>query len=90
MRKFRPTFVVTITPTEIASSDTSKGQPYSSLKDATISRAGHADVTRTVMAFGPASSEIAEHLVPGVPVQLAVQHDGGSLRLVGRPRVDAA
>ena len=89
MRNFRPTFVVTVTPTEIASSDTVKGQPYSTLKNAKISREGREDIVRTVMAFGPASSSIAEHMVPGVPVQLAVQHDGGSLRIIGLPRKTA-
>ena len=83
--RFRPTFVVTVTPTEIASSDTSTGQPYSALKDAVISQDGKADMIRTVVAFGPAS-RIAEGLQPGVPIKLAVRFDGGSLKLIGHPR----
>jgi hypothetical protein len=83
--RFRPTFVVTVTPTEIASSDTSTGQPYSALKDAVISQDGKADMVRTVVAFGPAS-RIAEALQPGVPIRLAVRFDGGSLKLIGHPR----
>lgn len=90
MRTFRPTFVVTVTPSEVAHGDTAKGQPYSSLKNATISREGRENVVRTVMAFGPTASEIASRLEPGKPVRLAVQHDDGTLRIIGLPRDVAA
>ena len=85
MTRYRPTFVVTVTPTEIVSGDTSRGQPYSTLKDAVVSQKGRADSVRTVMAFGSAGLT-AEKLLPGVPVDIAVQHDGGTLRMVGLPR----
>lgn len=91
MRKFRPTFTVTVTPVEAATvGDTSKGQPYASLRDAKVSRDGQPDIVRTVLAFGEPNSRLASNLEPGVPIRLAVQHDGGSLRLIGLPREDAA
>lgn len=82
---FKPTFVVTVTAGEVASGDTVGGQPYASVKDATISRDKRDDVTRTVMAFGPAA-EIVAAMKPGVPVRLSVQHDGAKLRVIGYPR----
>lgn len=84
-RKYRPTFVATVTPTEIASSDTVHGQPYSALRDALVTIRDKPAEVRTLMAFGP-SSRIAERLEPGVPVELAVQWDGAKLKLVGLPR----
>ncbi|RYY05405.1 MAG: hypothetical protein EON55_26895 [Alphaproteobacteria bacterium] len=82
---FKPTFVVTITAGEVASGDTVGGQPYASVKEATISRKGRDDVKRTVMAFGPAARIVSE-MVPGRPVRLSVQHDGAKLRVIGPPR----
>jgi len=90
-RKFRPTFLVTITPQEeVDSGRTSKDQPYSTLRNALVSRDGREDVVRTVMAFGQASSGLAAFLKPGKPVTVAVQHDEGTLRIVGEPRAIAA
>lgn len=91
MRKFRPTYVVTVTPREqITAGETVNGQPFTTIREATVSREGKEDLVRTIVAFGPASSEIASRLAPGRPVRLAVQNDGGMLRAIGLPREDAA
>lgn len=82
---YRPTFVATVTPTDLDTGTTEGGQPYAKLKDARISRSGKPDIVRTIMAFGPAAG-VASELEKGVPVELAVQSNGGTLRLVGLPR----
>jgi hypothetical protein len=82
---YRPTFVATVTPSMVDSGTTEGGQPYATLKDATISRPGKPDVVRTIMAFGPAAG-VASALVQGAPVPLAVQNNGATLRLIGLPR----
>ena len=82
---YRPTFVATVTPNDVDSGTTEGGQPYATLKDATISRAGKPDVVRTIMAFGPAAA-VATTLVKGAAVPLAVQSNGATLRLIGLPR----
>lgn len=84
-RKYRPTFVVTVTPTEISSSETVHGHPYCAMKGALVTRRGKPDDVRTVMAFGPVS-RIAEALVPGVPVDVTVQWDDAKLKMVGLSR----
>jgi len=38
---------------------------------------------RTVMAFGRSVTAVREMLVEGVPVRLACQYDGGSVRVIG-------
>lgn len=82
---YRPTFVATVTPNDVDCGTTEGGQPYATLKDATISRPGRPDVIRTIMAFGPAAG-VASALEKGAPVPLAVQSNGATLRLVGLPR----
>lgn len=82
---YRPTFVATVTPSMVDCGTTEGGQPYATLKDATISRPGKPAVVRTIMAFGPAAG-VASALQEGVPVPLAVQNNGATLRLIGLPR----
>jgi hypothetical protein len=89
---FKPTFVISveIKPESTVTAGTgANGQPFASIKEAAIARNGRPDTRQTVVAFGPAASILAS-LEPSRPVQLAVQHNGGTLRVIGLPRAKIA
>ena len=88
-RRFSPIFVATVTPASIATREGKNGA-YALMQGSTVTQEGREPKTLTVMAFGKSHSEVAEHLVPGTPVALAVQYDGGSLKVIGLPREKAA
>ena len=88
-RRFNPTFVVTITPTSIETRAGAKGD-YTVAENARISKEGRADQVRTVVAFGPHREKLSELLQVGRPVDLAVQHNGGSLKIMGEPLAQRA
>lgn len=88
-RRFSPIFVATITPAAI---DTREGKngAYAFMQGSTVSQEGKEPKTMTVMAFGKSHTEVSELLVTGKPVDLAVQYDGGTLKVIGVPREKAA
>lgn len=88
-RRFSPIFIADVTPASIETLNGKNGQ-YVVMKGATISREGRDSQTRTVLAFGNARAEIAAQLNEGRPVALAVQYDGGSLKVIGLPREKVA
>ena len=53
---------------------------------ARFERSGQEPQTRTVMAFGPSAKDIRDLLAEGRPVDLAVQFDGGTVKIIGSPR----
>ncbi|AXK43853.1 hypothetical protein [Erythrobacter aureus] len=89
-RRFSPIFVATVTPASIATGTAKNGNDYAKMQGATVQQDGKADKTMTVMAFGDQHAEVADHLIEGQPVDLAVQYDGGSLKVIGLPRAKAA
>jgi hypothetical protein len=88
-RKFSPIFNATITPTgEMVESTTAKGVPYGKFQ-AEVGMKGGA-VPRTVMGFGEQLASVRDSLVVGQTVELAVQRDGGTIKLIGFPREKVA
>src|SRR3546814_6635796 len=53
---------------------------------ATLRRAGKPDMHRVVMAFGKPNRSVRHLLPPGQPVELAIQLNGGSAKLIGLPK----
>ena len=89
MRKFTPIFNATLTPlAAVAVATTKKDVPYGKFQANVALKGG--DVTRTVMAFGDQFASVRDLLVEGQPVELAVQHDGGTLKIIGTPREKVA
>lgn len=84
-RGFRPIFNATVTPASIETKQNAKGADYLLLQGATV-EFGQKSQSRTVMAFGKSADAVRDVLVAGTPVELAVQLDGGSVRIVGLPR----
>ena len=88
-RAFRPIFNATITPASIESKTSATGGNYLLMSGATVAY-GNVTQTRTVMAFGKSVADVQGMLAEGQPVELAVQYDGGSVRIVGQVRAPAA
>lgn len=88
-REFRPIFNATITPATIEALTTAKGGPYLKMTGATVA---YKDIVqeRTVMVFGKSIADVDTMLKPGEPVELAVQYDGGSVKIIGQIREKAA
>jgi hypothetical protein len=89
-RPFNPIFVAAITPASVSTRTASNGNKYAVMQGATIEQPGKDARQGTVMAFGAQRDEVAKLLRKGKRVELAVQHDGGTLRVVGLPRAKAA
>ena len=89
-RRFSPIFVATITPASVATRTDKKGNKNSYLNGATLAQGDKEPKTLTAMAFGKSHTEVAGLLRKGRPVDLAVQYDGGTVKIVGLPREQAA
>lgn len=88
---FRPIFAATITPgASIENLISTKGTRYIKMVDATVSREGKEPSVRTVMAFGKSADAVRDKLIEGTPVELAIQFDGGSVKIIGEVRERAA
>ncbi len=84
-RKYSPIFNAVITVTgDIDEKTTSKGDPYARFQADVDMKGGVAKWT--VMAFADRLAKVRESLVPGRPVELAVQRDGGTIKVIGFPR----
>jgi hypothetical protein len=89
-RRFSPIFVATITPATVSTKTAQNGNKYAIMKGATIAQEGKEPKEMTVMAFGKSHEAVAKLLRKGRSVDLAVQYDGGTVKIVGLPRVDTA
>jgi hypothetical protein len=89
-RRFSPIFVATITPASVSTRTDKGGNKYAYLAGATIAQGDKEPKQMTAMAFGKSHTEVAGLLRKGRPVDLAVQYDGGTVKIVGLPRVDTA
>ena len=85
-RKFSPIFVATITPTSIETKQSKDGAAYLLCSGARFERPGQEPQTRTVMAFGQSANDVRDMLAAGKPVELAVQFNGGTVKVIGAPR----
>ena len=89
-RSFSKIQPASITFTEsVSKATTSKGVEYKKSANATVAFENGQTVTRTVMGFGPAIQGL-KGLAKGKTVRLAVQRDGGTIRIVGAVREAAA
>jgi hypothetical protein len=89
-RRFNPIFVATVTPATIDMKVSETKGAYTLMQAATVSKEGREDRSLTVMAFGKAHEEVGIFLEPGQPIELAVQHNGGTLKVIGLPHAKAA
>src|SRR3546814_793953 len=85
-RKFSPYFAATITPESIESKKSHDGADYLLGSGAKFERPGQEAQTRTVMAFGRSAADVHKLLTTGKPVELAVQFNGGTIKVIGTPR----
>lgn len=88
-RRYAPVLIATVTPQSVETHAGAKG-PYTKMQGALVQRAGKEDMIRTIMAFGKPNETVAALLHAGTPVELALRHDGGTMKIVGLPRVKAA
>ncbi|AXK43908.1 hypothetical protein [Erythrobacter aureus] len=88
---FKPIFAATITPgASIEEKTSATGTAYIKMTGATVARGDKPAQERTVMAFGKSADAVRDMLVEGQPVELAVQYDGGSVKIIGEVREDQA
>jgi hypothetical protein len=83
-KKFSGIFPAPVTPTGEINILTGKKGEYARFQ-ADVGMKGGV-VPRTVMAFGPQLDAVRSSLETGVTVQLAVQKDGGTIKIIGFPR----
>lgn len=88
-RKYSPIFSARLTLGAIAISAAKTGVEYAKAKAQVVLPSGQS-VERTVMAFGDQLASVRDVLVEGNTVTLAVQHDGGTMKIIGHPREKAA
>lgn len=90
-RKFSKIFHATITfGDDVTISETKKAVVYAKAPAATIKHPNGEVNNRTVMAFGKQLSEVQNEIFPGNTAVLAVQYDGGTVKIVGYPHKKAA
>jgi hypothetical protein len=81
---FRPIYPATIVPGVIQNETNAKGDPYLVIRESQVTsiKSGKTS-TRTVMVFGKSVGMVQDLLETGVAVDLAVQNDGGSVKIIG-------
>ena len=88
-KRFSKIFTATVTfGDEITVSDTKNKVVYAKAP-ASVTLPGGQTVDRVVMAFGDQLMSVQPDFAPGNTVELAVQHDGGTLKVIGYPREQA-
>lgn len=86
-RRFSKIFEATITfGDEIVVSETKHRVVYARSPETKVVLPDGSTVKRTVMAFGDQLMKVQPDIMPGGTVRLAVQHDRGSVKIVGYPR----
>src|SRR3546814_11844676 len=89
-RRFSPIFVATVTPATVSTRTDKSGNKYAYLAGATIAQEGKETKTMTTMAFGKSYAEVGKLLRKDRAVDLAVPFDGGTVKVIGRPREKVA
>lgn len=87
-RRFVPIFRAKITPASV-SKRVGKNGEYSLMQGATVETA-KGSKQMTVMAFGSAHQQVNSKLRKGRTIELAVQFDGSTLKVIGLPHDKAA
>ena len=89
-RRYSPIFTATVTPASVSTKTAKNGNKYLISQGSTLQKGDAEPKTVTLMAFGKSRDEVASVLRKGRPVDLAVQYDGGSVKVIGLPREEAA
>src|SRR3546814_17920459 len=89
-RRFSPIFVATVTPATVSTRTDKSGNKYAYLAGATIAQEGKETKTMTTMAFGKSYAEVGKLLRKGRAVDIDVPFDGGTVKVIGRPRQKVA
>jgi hypothetical protein len=89
-RRFSPIFRATVTPASVSTRTDKAGNKYAYMAGATIAQEGKEPKTMTTMAFGKSFAEVGKLLRKGRAIELAVQFDGGTVKVVGLPREQTA
>jgi hypothetical protein len=89
-RRFSPIFRATVTPATVSTRTDKSGNNYAFMAGATIAQEGKEPKTMTTMAFGKSYEEVGKLLRKGRSVDLAVQFDGGTVKVIGLPREKVA
>src|SRR3546814_20055300 len=84
-RRFSPIFVATVTPATVSTRTDKSGNKYAYLAGATIAQDGKETKTMTTLAFGKRYAEVGKLPRKGRAVDLAVQFDGGTVKVIGPP-----
>lgn len=84
-RRYSPIFSATVIPDKVEPLVSTSGEDYTRMS-ATLRRAGRPDIHRVVMAFGKPNLTVRHMLTPGQPVELAIQMNGGSAKVIGFPK----
>lgn len=84
-RKFSPIFTADVTFGAVSIAKTAKGAPYAKSRS-TVAFPNGQVCERQVMAFDRQYESVKDLLVAGRTARLAVQHDGGTVKIVGTPR----
>lgn len=87
-RRFSPIFSATVIPSKVEPLVSATGEDYTRMS-ATLRREGKPDIQRVVMAFGQSNLNVRHLLKPGQPVELAIQMNGGSAKVIGLPKITA-
>lgn len=87
--RFSPIFPATVTPGPVEILTGAKGE-YARMRGSKVVSARQPEKTLTVMAFGKSLEDVRDLLEEGSSVDLAVQYDGGSMKIIGLPRPKAA
>ena len=86
-KRFSKIFPATITFGDtIVVSETKHNVVYARSPEAKVVLPDGSTVNRTVMAFGNQLMSVQPDIAPGGTVRLAVQHDRGTMKIVGYPR----
>ncbi|AXK43818.1 hypothetical protein [Erythrobacter aureus] len=88
-RKFQPIFTATVTPGSVSTRNGKNGKYVVSQKSQFTTAKNDQPREITLMAFGKGFEAIQGKLRKGRAIDLAVQFDGGSLKVIGLPREEA-
>ncbi len=82
-------FKTNITFGSVTSGKTAKGVPFKTAKGSIMTKKDGSTKTLTVMAFGDQLEEVSPVFRKGRRADLTVVFDGGTLKVIGFPRVKA-
>lgn len=85
-KKYSKIFTATVTfGDNVTISETKKASIYAKSPESKIEHPDGQVKDRTVMIFGDQLNEVQDSVFPGNTVELAVQYDGGTVKVIGYP-----